>query len=89
MATQLNYDQLGPLVTSELSPALFINNYNALAYFRNFPISGGIVKIAAIIAVPVLLAAGYWLFVVNGPTPVVKARIDDAGTDSIDSILDL
>ena len=24
-----------------------------------------------------MLAAVYWLFVVNGPTPVVKARIED------------
>lgn len=31
----------------------------------------------AIIAVPLIIAAIYWLFVVNGPTPVVKARIED------------
>lgn len=24
-----------------------------------------------------MIAAAYWLFVVNGPTPVVKARIED------------
>jgi hypothetical protein len=41
------------------------------------------VAIAAVLAVPVLLAAGYWLLVVNGPTPVVKARIDDPGGKSI------
>ena len=34
--------------------------------------------IFAIVAVPLILAAVYWLFVVNGPTPVVKARIEDA-----------
>ena len=43
------------------------------------PFSGSIAAIAAVLAVPVLLAAGYWLLVVNGPTPVVKARIDDSG----------
>ena len=43
------------------------------------PFSGSIAAIAAVLAVPVLLAAGYWLLVVNGPTPVVKARIDDPG----------
>ncbi len=32
----------------------------------------------AILAIPIMLAAGYYLFVVNGPTPVVKARIEDA-----------
>ena len=30
--------------------------------------------IAALIGVPLVLAAAYWLFVVNGPTPVVRAR---------------
>ena len=39
--------------------------------------------VAAVLAVPILLAAGYWLLVVNGPTPVVKARIDDPGNYSI------
>ena len=39
--------------------------------------------VAAVLAVPILLAAGYWLLVVNGPTPVVKARIDDPGNNSI------
>ena len=43
------------------------------------PFSGNIVTFAAVLAVPILLAAGYWLLVVNGPTPVVKARIDDPG----------
>merc|ERR1712080_141181 len=33
--------------------------------------------IFAIIAIPLIIAAAYWLFVVNGPTPVVKARIED------------
>ena len=30
-----------------------------------------------IIHVHTLSAASYWLFVVNGPTPVVKARIEE------------
>ena len=32
--------------------------------------------IASLIGIPVALGAIYWLFVVNGPTPVVKARKD-------------
>lgn len=40
--------------------------------------------IFTIVAIPVILAASYWLFVVNGPTPVVKARIEDV-PDYIDS----
>jgi len=31
----------------------------------------------AIVAIPLIIAASYWLFVVNGPTPVVKARIEE------------
>lgn len=45
------------------------------------PFSGGIVAVFAVLSVPFLLAAGYWLLVVNGPTPIVKARIDDAEFD--------
>lgn len=30
--------------------------------------------VATVVGIPLLLAAAYWLFVVNGPTPVVKAR---------------
>ena len=33
--------------------------------------------IFTLIAIPLMIAAAYWLFVVNGPTPVVKARIED------------
>ena len=33
--------------------------------------------IFTVIAIPIMIAAAYWLFVVNGPTPVVKARIED------------
>lgn len=33
--------------------------------------------IFTIVAIPIILAASYWLFVVNGPTPVVKARVED------------
>ena len=33
--------------------------------------------VVGVLALPLILAAAYWLFVVNGPTPVVKARIDD------------
>jgi len=33
--------------------------------------------IFTIVAIPLIIAAVYWLFVVNGPTPVVKARIED------------
>ena len=29
-----------------------------------------------LVAIPVMIAAIYWLFVVNGPTPVVKARVE-------------
>lgn len=32
------------------------------------------VGLASVIGIPVALAAIYWLFVVNGPTPVVRAR---------------
>lgn len=32
------------------------------------------VGIASVVGIPLLLAAAYWLFVVNGPTPVVRAR---------------
>lgn len=32
--------------------------------------------IFTIVAIPLVIAAVYWLFVVNGPTPVVKARIE-------------
>jgi len=35
--------------------------------------------IFTIIAIPLIIAAVYWLFVVNGPTPVVKARIEEFG----------
>jgi len=45
------------------------------------PFSGGILTVIAVLAVPFLIAAGYWLLVVNGPTPVVKARIDDPDFD--------
>ena len=38
------------------------------------PLSLGL---ATVVGVPLLLAAAYWLFVVNGPTPVVKARTDE------------
>ena len=31
----------------------------------------------SVLALPFILGALYWLFVLNGPTPVVKARIDD------------
>jgi len=33
--------------------------------------------IFTIVAIPLVIAAVYWLFVVNGPTPVVKARIEE------------
>ena len=33
--------------------------------------------IAAVVGIPLLLAGLYWLFVVNGPTPVVRARYAD------------
>ena len=33
--------------------------------------------IAAAVGVPLALGAAYWLFVVNGPTPVVRARNQD------------
>ena len=33
--------------------------------------------VVGLLALPLILAAVYWLFVVNGPTPVVKARIHD------------
>ena len=36
-----------------------------------------VITIVGLISLPLILAAAYWLFVVNGPTPVVKARIDD------------
>lgn len=45
------------------------------------PFSGAILTVIAVLAVPFLIAAGYWLLVVNGPTPVVKARIDDPDFD--------
>lgn len=35
------------------------------------PVSYGL---ATIIGIPLVLAAAYWLFVVNGPTPVVRAK---------------
>jgi len=35
------------------------------------------VTIVSILALPFILGALYWLFVVNGPTPVVKARLED------------
>merc|ERR1719340_376201 len=38
------------------------------------PLSG---TIFTIVAIPLLIAGFYWLFVVNGPTPVVKARIEE------------
>jgi len=37
--------------------------------------------IFTIVAIPLIIAAVYWLFVVNGPTPVVKARIEDMPLD--------
>ena len=33
-----------------------------------------------------MIAAAYWLFVVNGPTPVVKARIEDFEDISTNSL---
>ena len=36
-----------------------------------------VLTIVGVLALPLLVAAAYWLFVVNGPTPVVKARIDE------------
>ena len=33
----------------------------------------------SLIGIPIALAAGYWLFVVNGPTPVVRAREGESG----------
>lgn len=42
--------------------------------------------IFTVIAVPLMIAAAYWLFVVNGPTPVVKARIEDFEDISTNSL---
>ena len=42
--------------------------------------------IFTVIAVPLMIAAAYWLFVVNGPTPVVKARIEDFEDISTNSV---
>ena len=42
--------------------------------------------IFTVIAVPLMIAAAYWLFVVNGPTPVVKARIEDFEDISANSV---
>jgi hypothetical protein len=44
------------------------------------PNSGVIGILAAILAVVVVIASGYWLIVVNGPTPVVKARSSEPGS---------
>ena len=33
--------------------------------------------VGAVMAVPALIGAAYWAFVVNGPTPVVRARTED------------
>lgn len=41
----------------------------------------GAAVVAALI-LPFLIGGLYWLFVVNGPTPVVKARIDTVTTES-------
>jgi len=35
-----------------------------------------VLTLLGLLTLPLILAAAYWLFVVNGPTPVVKARID-------------
>ena len=39
------------------------------------------IGVLSLIGIPFLLAAGYWLFVVNGPTPVVKAREQQDGAE--------
>ena len=36
-----------------------------------------VITVVGLLTLPLILASAYWLFVVNGPTPVVKARIDD------------
>ena len=41
--------------------------------------------ITAVLILPFVLFGLYWLFVVNGPTPVVKARIDTV-TQSTDIV---
>ena len=43
------------------------------------------VTITAVLILPFVLFGLYWLFVVNGPTPVVKARIDTV-TQSTDIV---
>ena len=37
--------------------------------------------VVAVLVLPFVLGGLYWLFVVNGPTPVVKARIDTVTTE--------
>ena len=39
-------------------------------------------SLLSLIGIPIALAAGYWLFVVNGPTPVVRAREGEGGRSS-------
>lgn len=65
-------DYYGPQKQPPLPQPLSLTRRVSNAIFN--PVSG---TIFSIVAVPLMLAAVYWLFVVNGPTPVVKARIED------------
>ena len=42
--------------------------------------------VVAALFLPLLIFGLYWLFVVNGPTPVVKARIDTVTTEANNAI---
>jgi len=85
------YDYVDPLTFSDVygSPSTYSEDHQQLypgpgyqeqtvtrrvanAIFS--PLSG---TIFTIVAIPLLIAGFYWLFVVNGPTPVVKARIEE------------
>ena len=64
-----------PILTFILADAHFADRIidGAIDAFFSIPV----LTVVALVALPAILAASYWLFVVNGPTPVVKARITD------------